>query len=74
MMLGDYMSVVLNTSVPSSVLKKKQNAILYHCVLEAIMSKVLRFANLKKIESRRFKIFSLFGDICYMSFKNFKKY
>ena len=29
-MLGDNMSVVLNTSVPSSVLKKKHNAISYH--------------------------------------------
>jgi hypothetical protein len=32
LMLGDNMSVVLNTSVPSSVLKKKHNAIAYHCV------------------------------------------
>jgi hypothetical protein len=32
LMLGDNMSVVLNTSVPSSVLKKKHNEIAYHCV------------------------------------------
>jgi hypothetical protein len=43
-MLGDNMPVVLNTSVPSSVLKKKHNAIAYHCVQEAIAAKVLRFA------------------------------
>ena len=30
MLLGDNMSVVLNTTVPSSVLKKKHNAICYH--------------------------------------------
>jgi hypothetical protein len=30
LMLGDNMSVVLNSSVPSSVLKKKHNAIAYH--------------------------------------------
>jgi hypothetical protein len=35
LMLGDNMSVVLNTAVPSSVLKKKHNAISYHRVREA---------------------------------------
>ena len=30
LMLGDNMSVVLNTEVPPSVLKKKHNAIAYH--------------------------------------------
>jgi hypothetical protein len=35
LMLGDSMSVVLNTTVPSSVLKKKHNAIAYHRVREA---------------------------------------
>ena len=33
LMLGDNMSVVLNTSVPSSVLKEKHNAIAYHRVI-----------------------------------------
>jgi Leucine Rich repeat len=47
LMLGDNMSVVLNTSVPSSVLKKKNNAIAYHCVQEAIAAKVMRFAYIK---------------------------
>jgi hypothetical protein len=36
LMLGDNMSVVLNTTVPSSVLKKKHNAIAYHRIREAI--------------------------------------
>jgi hypothetical protein len=51
LMLGDNMSVVLNTSVPSSVLKKKHNAIAYHCVREAIAAKVMRFAYVKSDEN-----------------------
>jgi hypothetical protein len=54
LMLGDNMSVVLNTSVPSntsSVLKKKHNAIAYHCVQEAIAAKVLRFKYLRSEEN-----------------------
>ena len=45
LLLGDNMSVVLNTSVPSSVLKKKHQAICYHRVREAIAAKILRFAH-----------------------------
>ena len=41
LMLGDNMSVVLNTSVPSSVLKKKHNSIAYRCVREAKAAKIL---------------------------------
>ena len=44
LMLDDNMLVVLNTSVPSSALKKKHNAIAYHRVTEAIAAKTLRFA------------------------------
>ena len=40
LMVGDNMSVVLNTLVPSSVLMKKHNAIAYHCVREAISAKI----------------------------------
>ena len=36
LMLGDNMFVVLNTSVPSSLLKKKHNVLAHHCVREAI--------------------------------------
>ena len=50
-MLGDNMSVVLNTSVPSSVLKKKHNAIAYHRVREAIAAKILRFAYIRSEEN-----------------------
>ena len=35
LMLGDNKSVVINTTIPSSALKKKHNAIAYHRVCEA---------------------------------------
>ena len=46
MLLGDNMSVVLNTTVPSSVLKKKHNAICYDRVREAIAAGVMKFAHI----------------------------
>jgi hypothetical protein len=45
------MSVGLNTTVPSIVLKKKHNAIAYHLLQEAITAKVLRFAYLSSEEN-----------------------
>ena len=45
------MSVVLSTSAPSSVLKKKHNAIAYHRVREGIAAKVMRFAYIKSEEN-----------------------
>jgi hypothetical protein len=50
-MLGDNMSVVLNTSVPSSFLKKKNNAIAYHRVIEATAGKVMKYAYVKSHEN-----------------------
>jgi hypothetical protein len=44
LILGDNMSVVLNTTFPSSVLKKKHNAIAYHREREAIAARIMRFA------------------------------
>jgi hypothetical protein len=41
--------VVLNTTVPSSQLKKKHNAIAYHRVREAIAGGIIRFG---KIDSK----------------------
>ena len=41
------MSVVLSTTVSSSVLKKKHNAITYHRVREGTAAKVMRFAFIK---------------------------
>ena len=51
LMLGDNMSVILNTTVPSSVLKKKHCAIIYHRVGEAIAGKILRFAKIPSSEN-----------------------
>ena len=45
LMLGDNMSVILNTTLPSSMLKKKHNAIAYHCVREAIAAKIISFVH-----------------------------
>jgi hypothetical protein len=50
-MLGDNMSVVLNTTVPSSILKKKHNAIAYQRVREAIEVRIMRFAHIKSEEN-----------------------
>jgi hypothetical protein len=51
LMLEDNMSEVLNTSIPSSVLKKKHNAIAYHCVREGTAAKAMRFACVKSEEN-----------------------
>jgi hypothetical protein len=51
LMLGDNMSVVLNTTVPSSISKKKHNAVAYHCVREAIAARKMRFAYIKSEEN-----------------------
>jgi hypothetical protein len=47
LMLGDNMSVVLITTFPSSVLKKKHNAIAYHRVKMTIAGRIMRFAYIK---------------------------
>jgi hypothetical protein len=51
LMLGDNMSVVLNTTVPTNVLKKKHSAIAYHRVREAIAARIMRFAYIKSEEN-----------------------
>jgi hypothetical protein len=51
LMLGDNMSVVWNTTVPSSVLKKKHDAIAYHRVREAIAARIMRFAYIESEEN-----------------------
>ena len=43
LMLGDNNAVVLNTTLPSSQLKKKHQAISYHRIREAIAGKILEF-------------------------------
>jgi hypothetical protein len=51
LMLGDNMSVVLNTTVPSSLLKKKHNAIEYYRIREAISARIMRFEYIKSEEN-----------------------
>jgi hypothetical protein len=53
LILGDNMSIVLNTTVPSSVLKKKHDAFAYHRVREAIATRIMKFAlkNKNKIKN-----------------------
>ena len=46
MMLGDNNSVVLNCTMPSSVLKKKHSACSYHQIREAIAGKIIKFAHI----------------------------
>ena len=46
LLLGDNKSVVLNTTVPSSILKKKNCACNYHHVREAIASGAIHFAHI----------------------------
>jgi hypothetical protein len=49
LLLGDNNSVVLNTSVPSSVLKKKHHACAYHRVREAIAGNIMSFVHIPGI-------------------------
>ena len=45
-MVGDNMSVVLNTTLPSSVLKKKHQACNYHRIREAIAGRIIDFGHI----------------------------
>jgi hypothetical protein len=45
-MYGDNMTVVLNTTVPSSQLKNKHNAIAYHRVREAITARMIALSHI----------------------------
>jgi hypothetical protein len=51
LILGENMSVVLTTTIPSSVLKKKHNVIAYHRVRKAIAERIMRFAYIKSEEN-----------------------
>lgn len=47
MLLGDSMAVVLNTTIPSSSLKKKHQACNYHKVRESITAEFIDFVHIK---------------------------
>jgi hypothetical protein len=51
LMLGDHMSVMISTTIPLSVLKKKHLACGYHRVREAIAAGILRFAHIPSAEN-----------------------
>ena len=46
MLLGDNLSVILNATVPSSMLKKKHLACIYHQVREAVAAKIMMFCHI----------------------------
>ena len=46
LLLGDNKSVVLNTTFPSSQLKKKHNAVNYHRVREACAANIITFSHI----------------------------
>jgi hypothetical protein len=50
-MYGDNMAVVLNTTVPSSQLKKNHNAIAYHRVREAITARMIALSHIPSTDT-----------------------
>jgi len=46
LLLGDNLSVILSTTVPSATLKKKHQAICYHHIRECIAANILHFAHI----------------------------
>lgn len=46
-MCGDNRSAIISTTVPSSQLKKKHNAIAYHRIREAIAGGIIRFVKIR---------------------------
>ena len=50
-MLGDNKSIVLNTTMPSLALKKKHNAIAYHCARESIAAGIIKFIHIPSTEN-----------------------
>jgi len=51
LMLGDNLSIVTSTTIPSSMLKKKHQAICYHCIQECVAAKVVRFVHVSSKEN-----------------------
>ena len=47
MLVGDNMAVVLNTTIPSSMLKKKHQACNYHKIRECIAAGFIRYRHIK---------------------------
>ena len=46
-LLGDNMSIIISSTLPSSTLKKKHNVISYHAVREAVAAGIIQLAHVK---------------------------
>jgi len=55
-MLGDNMSVIQNCSLPSSQLKKKHNAIVYHRLRECVACGIIRLGHVRSEQN--------YADLC----------
>lgn len=51
LLVGDNMSVVLNTTIPSSALKKKHQAINYHKIRESIAAGFINYGHIPSTEN-----------------------
>ena len=51
MLVGDNMAVVLNTTIPSSVLKKKHQACNYHKIRESIAAGFIKYGHIRSEEN-----------------------
>ena len=51
MLLGDNMAVILNTTIPSSTLKKKHQACNYHKIRESIAGGFIEFGHIPSTEN-----------------------
>jgi hypothetical protein len=51
MLFGDNNSVILNTTIPSSMLKKKHNVIAYHRVRECVAAEIVNFVHVDSISN-----------------------
>ena len=64
-MYGDNQSVIANTAVPTSVLKKKHNACAYHRTREAMASKVVRIAYVQSARNYADALTKALGPMVY---------
>ena len=51
LLLGDNQSMIMSSTVPSSVLKKKHNSCAYHRIREAISAKIMRFSYMSSLRN-----------------------
>ena len=65
LLYGDNMSVVLSTTVPSSVLKKKMLALCYHRVREAIAAKIIVYKHIRSEHNKADILTKPLGGVAY---------